>query len=688
MNNIYGGQNFTWWVGVVEDRQDPEKLGRCKVRIFGYHIDDLTILPKADLPWAIPMQPITSAATSGIGIAPIGPVEGTWVFGWFLDNEEGQQPIMMGTLAGKNEKHPNADKKNTQDQLTANNLLTTSSGNPVTDGSGNTIKIGADIIESNYNQNSSILNHPNNPTAVSSGPLNNPSDIKSKAFKDPNGVYPTMEYSNKPDTNKLAVEDKTHRYFALKKKNRKTNIDKAQTTGTWDEPDSAYNALYPYNQVIETEAGHVIELDSSPNAERIHIYHKKGSYIEIDVNGSSVKKTVGDSYELTDKNGYVYVKGAYNLTVGGTTKILVQNNADIQIDGDASILTHRSALVQAAQTVQVVGEDIKISGKSSIQLTSDGPVNIQGSSITLNAKTGAVAVKAAKEIALQAGTTASVSGGLELLLNAAVVKTKMGSIQVSSTKLLVPTPPEVKTPTPVVINDSVRPDSPESIFLGDSLESSADSFTAARIKNGEISTNVEELTTLSRDTDTEKSSSITGGSKPTSVDTSEFNGLKEFPDSMRLSKYFTLGDVSTKTAATSYAVKDQGGLTSAQIVGNLKHLSVNVLDKIKDQYPDMIITSGFRSKNEGSDHDKGQAADLQFTGKSNQDYYEIAKWIEANTPYKQVLLEYAKKSDGRIVAWIHVAASPTGAKSAMPIGTLVNHSVKAPGARNSFANLG
>ena len=102
----------------------------------------------------------------------------------------------------------------------------------------------------------------------------------------------------------------------------------------------------------------------------------------------------------------------------------------------------------------------------------------------------------------------------------------------------------------------------------------------------------------------------------------------------------------------------------------------------------MIITSGFRSKNEESDHDRGQAADIQFTGKSNDDYYEIAKWIEANTPYKQVLLEYAKKSDGRIVAWIHVAAATNGAKSAMPIGTLVNHSANSPGARGAFVNYG
>jgi hypothetical protein len=149
-----------------------------------------------------------------------------------------------------------------------------------------------------------------------------------------------------------------------------------------------------------------------------------------------------------------------------------------------------------------------------------------------------------------------------------------------------------------------------------------------------------------------------------------------------------LGDVSTLPSASSYTVRAQNGLSAADIVGNLKHLAVNVLDKVKEQYPDMIITSGFRSKNEGSDHDYGQAADLQFTGKTTAEYYEIAKWIETNTAYKQVLLEYAKKSDGSIVTWIHVAASKDGAKSAMPIGTMVNHSTASPGAKNSFINYG
>jgi hypothetical protein len=84
MQRIFNKDGFNWWIGVVEDRMDPEKMGRCRVRIYGYHTDSKIILPTKDLPWATPIQPITSAAISGIGSSPLGPVEGTWVIGFFL----------------------------------------------------------------------------------------------------------------------------------------------------------------------------------------------------------------------------------------------------------------------------------------------------------------------------------------------------------------------------------------------------------------------------------------------------------------------------------------------------------------------------------------------------------------------------------------------------------------------------
>ena len=95
-----GKGEFVWWQGVVEDRHDPLYLGRCKVRILGWHTENKTEMPTESIPWAFPIQPITSAAQTGVGISPTGPVEGTWVVGFFRDGEAAQEPVFFGTLGG------------------------------------------------------------------------------------------------------------------------------------------------------------------------------------------------------------------------------------------------------------------------------------------------------------------------------------------------------------------------------------------------------------------------------------------------------------------------------------------------------------------------------------------------------------------------------------------------------------
>ena len=81
--NFIGLDGFIWFIGVVEDRQDPYLIGRVRVRCFGHHTGDKTELPTEDLPWAQVMLPVTSAGISGIGQSPIGLVEGSHVFGFF-----------------------------------------------------------------------------------------------------------------------------------------------------------------------------------------------------------------------------------------------------------------------------------------------------------------------------------------------------------------------------------------------------------------------------------------------------------------------------------------------------------------------------------------------------------------------------------------------------------------------------
>ena len=88
-----GLDGFVWFIGVVENlKDDPLKVGRCKVRIFGWNDKDTDTVPTDDLPWAYSLVPVTQA-----GMHP-NYEEGDWVVGFFLDAHAGQQPIIFGVL--------------------------------------------------------------------------------------------------------------------------------------------------------------------------------------------------------------------------------------------------------------------------------------------------------------------------------------------------------------------------------------------------------------------------------------------------------------------------------------------------------------------------------------------------------------------------------------------------------------
>lgn len=94
MENFIGKDGFNWWLGVVENRNDPLKMGRCQVRIFGHHTENKQLIPTSDLPWA----PCLVAPNSTQSFAT--PKEGDYVMGFFSDGASSQAPTIMGVYTG------------------------------------------------------------------------------------------------------------------------------------------------------------------------------------------------------------------------------------------------------------------------------------------------------------------------------------------------------------------------------------------------------------------------------------------------------------------------------------------------------------------------------------------------------------------------------------------------------------
>jgi hypothetical protein len=100
--NFVGKDGFFWWVGEVEDVEDPMELGRVKVRVLGYYTNvrggTTTDLPTEALPWATVMQHTSQAGNDSQGESSGQLQPGAIVMGFFLDGESAQMPLVMGVL--------------------------------------------------------------------------------------------------------------------------------------------------------------------------------------------------------------------------------------------------------------------------------------------------------------------------------------------------------------------------------------------------------------------------------------------------------------------------------------------------------------------------------------------------------------------------------------------------------------
>ena len=113
--HFVGRDGFIWWIGQIADDSwtknqqgskptntpvaDQPGFGyRYQVRIMGYHTADDNELKDADLPWASVMYPVTSGGGGDTTFETPALRKGNFVYGFFLDGEDAQQPIIIGIL--------------------------------------------------------------------------------------------------------------------------------------------------------------------------------------------------------------------------------------------------------------------------------------------------------------------------------------------------------------------------------------------------------------------------------------------------------------------------------------------------------------------------------------------------------------------------------------------------------------
>ena len=943
-----------FYTGCVENRLDPYKLGRCQVRILGLHTENKIDLPTEDLPWAYPVQPITSAGISGIGHAPVGPVEGSWVVIIFSD-EDKQQPMMLGTIGGIPQEKTGINSSNSQYDTedlvtgigTATAIPTSSTASdltpptPLSEGSGiigplavliakaesgskgynafnrgtangkiipaggsmdlvsmqiseimalqalrpgtptrlfavgryqcipGTLKeavkslnidttrkfnqVTQDLICQEYllsrkrpallkyykssdkndetllknagralaGEFSSIedpfnLGYPyggkngsyyrggnrahtmwetqikptlllewdfrngSKPTVASQigePPIENPEAPSTKAaagnilddilkiaaeitnipalgellpdgssssgiqgsnglsggFMDPTGTYPL--YVKEPDTNRLAINNNIESTMIIQKEAALDIGVMVANGGTWDQSPAPYNAEYPFNHVYQSESGHLLEFDDTHGSERIHLYHKTGTFVEIDSNGTQVNRIVGDRFEILERNGFVHVKGSLNVTVDGAYNLRVDNTLNLEVSGNALINIFDNTDINISGNANIsVGGDFNLRA-ANINLESDGEVNIKSASTTNIHSSSDYNLKSDTTINTYAVNNQNVHVGNDLLSNIGNdynTKTNGVTTLVSTGKMnLSGNNIDIKTAGDwnVDYTKSQLGMGAASIPNVNSVPDTAEAGLSNLVPPGEIR-GTSDLPTFPALSVTSRGTEV-GFDDPDAGDASGYNAaridaniisagdivvdkiivdtakpvgnssivpisancdvifnmpIEQFNPNMKLSEYFTLGDLTkggTRIPRKEYVVKGRSDTVGViykpqEIICNLKGLCTNILDPIAKKYgrDSFIITSGFRRPAqgdipgdigidkktgkpaiEGGDHNRGCAVDLQFTA-GRAKMFQIANELVTLLPsWNQIILEYDGTS-----CWIHVAFKYSGNK--------------------------
>ncbi len=250
-------------------------------------------MPTKSLPWCTVLSQV-DPGTNSIGLR-----EADWVVGLFIDGDSAQHGIIIGIMPGMPE----------------------DAANPT---------IG-------FNDPGLLKPQPRPPEG-------------------PQSLYPLTDRLTEPTTSRLARNENIAETIIAKKR---ADID-AALTGTHitsgvgsdvtcisaplAEPPTPYNAKYPFNHVYESESGHYHETDDTPGAERLHDYHRSGSFKEYHTNGTVVNKIKNEKYEIVESNKFTHSKKDIHSTANEKHTTLgkyINHIGEIDVNLDSGVNRNR-----------------------------------------------------------------------------------------------------------------------------------------------------------------------------------------------------------------------------------------------------------------------------------------------------------------------------------------------------------
>lgn len=449
-----------------------------------------------------------------------------------------------------------------------------------------------------------------------------PRGTKGIGFQDPNNNFPKTNYIGENDLPKHA---------------RNNTVIQSPDSEFYRYPESFINSLfkfnepgdlrilkeYPYNQVKQSQSGHFEEWDDTPGNERINRQHSSGTFEEWRPDGTSVTKIFHNRYTLILDSDNIYIGGNVNVHINGDANMYVQGNQNLHVAGNqyTQIDGNKVEVVQGNTETQVFGN-------TSNYIKGNVEDNIKGS---LAEEVGGTVSEQYGALNTYSNGGTNIDGG-EIHLNSGNASSFLGSLIEK---------------TPLISKEY-------DLEFALPLIEAAGRFAAFDEENTIGST------PASYPVDTDKSSGTiktvevgANKAKPKAVTTEGIGDRVNYD--LQLSDTYNVGSFS-RNALFPHRIVSQGGRSVATIQANLKALAVNVAEPILTKYPGVRINSAFRKGSGKSQHDRGQAIDIQWPGLSVKEYLERAKWIAENIAFDQIILEHGNS------IWLHISYNGEGSQ--------------------------